>query len=265
MSYGQENVNGIIPAVEAEEVKETMYTSNFRPQAKKEYTANKHCTKTMGLATVNTHEPTGFLKKQNRSQSDQQQAGQSKTSDGQFKYTDRLKAPLPDFKNIEYKGEKPWKSTEASKDFIKKNAKKVIQSSAKKGEPKFVDTVGGNSSPLKPSGLVPNYVNKKNYGQVPSYLIKRRTQINDAKAEYEVWAHEQQAQCQMKVMSPDERIKIIQGLKKNWEELHHQYQGLSVVTDTAPKKNRKERMEAEMKQLERDIEMIEKHDAIFIE
>ena len=89
----------------------------------------------MGLATVNTHEPTGFLKKQNRSQSDQQQAGQSKvfhlsanqsmifnfqTSDGQFKYTDRLKAPLPDFKNIEYKGEKPWKSTEASKDFIKK-------------------------------------------------------------------------------------------------------------------------------------------------
>ena len=112
------------------------------------------------------------------------------------------------------------------------NAKKVIQSSAKKGEPKFVDTVGGNSSPLKPSGLVPNvssripnspllpgvrvntfiqYVNKKNYGQVPSYLIKRRTQINDAKAEYEVWAHEQQAQCQMKVMSPDERIKIIQG------------------------------------------------------
>ena len=85
----------------------------------------------------------------------------------------------------------------------------------------------------------------------------------------------------MKVMSPDERIKIIQGkstffqvntwkylfqgLKKNWEELHHQYQGLSVVTDTAPKKNRKERMEAEMKQLERDIEMIEKHDAIFIE
>ena len=89
----------------------------------------------MGLATVNTHEPTGFLKKQNRSQSDQQQAGQSKvfhssanqsmifnfqTSDGQFKHTDRLKAPLPDFKNIEYKGEKPWKSTEASKDFIKK-------------------------------------------------------------------------------------------------------------------------------------------------
>ena len=81
------------------------------------------------------------------------------------KYTDRNKAPLPDFKNIEYK------PSVSSKDFIKKvsdnhgqrvviiyfkNAINVIKSSAKKGDPKFVDTVGGNSSPLKPSGLVPN-------------------------------------------------------------------------------------------------------------
>lgn len=60
------------------------------------------------------------------------------------------------------------------------------------------------------------------------------------------------------------RQDILDGLKKNWEELHHQYQGLSVVTDTAPKKARKERMEAEMKQLERDIETIEKHKVIYI-
>jgi hypothetical protein len=36
------------------------------------------------------------------------------------------------------------------------------------------------------------------------------------------------------------------------------------VTDTAPKKARKERMETEMKQLERDIETIEKHKIIYI-
>lgn len=60
------------------------------------------------------------------------------------------------------------------------------------------------------------------------------------------------------------RQAIIDGLKKNWEDLHHQYQGLSVVTDTAPKKARKERMETEMKQLERDIETIEKHKVIYI-
>ena len=60
------------------------------------------------------------------------------------------------------------------------------------------------------------------------------------------------------------RQSIIDGLKQNWEEIHHQYQGLSVVTDTAPKKNRKERMEAEMNQLERDIELLEKHSHIYI-
>ena len=53
-------------------------------------------------------------------------------------------------------------------------------------------------------------------------------------------------------------------MKTNWEEIHHQYQGLSVVTDTAPKKNRKERMEAEMDQLEKDIELLEKHTKIYI-
>jgi hypothetical protein len=53
-------------------------------------------------------------------------------------------------------------------------------------------------------------------------------------------------------------------LKTNWEELHHQYQGLSVVTDTAPKKARKESLEAQMKQLERDIETMEKHKVIYI-
>ena len=57
---------------------------------------------------------------------------------------------------------------------------------------------------------------------------------------------------------------IIDGLKANWEDIHEQYQGLSVVTDTTPKKNRKERMEAQMKQLEKDIEMIEKHTVIYI-
>jgi len=34
------------------------------------------------------------------------------------------------------------------------------------------------------------------------------------------------------------RDEILAGLKKNWEQLHHQYQGLSVVTDTVPKKAR---------------------------
>ena len=68
----------------------------------------------MGLSTVNTHDPKDFLRKKTNNTL----ATTEEHSD--FKFTDRLKAPLPDFKNIEYKGDKPWKSTEPSKDFIKK-------------------------------------------------------------------------------------------------------------------------------------------------
>ncbi|KAI5106620.1 hypothetical protein C0J45_4317 [Silurus meridionalis] len=55
-----------------------------------------------------------------------------------------------------------------------------------------------------------------------------------------------------------------QGLKKNWDELHHQYQGLSLFTDIISKKHRKERLESEMKQLEKDIELIKRHKIIYI-
>ena len=70
---------------------------------------------------------------------------------------------------------------------------------------------------------------------------------------------------QMKKLHHEEREVMLDGLKKNWEQLHHEYQGLSVVTDTPAKKARKERMEAEMKQLEKDIELIERHFVIYVE
>lgn len=85
-----------------------------------------------------------------------------------------------------------------------------------------------------------------------------------AQEEYDAYVAEHFRRGAMRCLTSEERQAILQGLKANWGEIHEQYQGLSVVTDTAPKKNRKERMEAEMKQLERDIETIEKHRVIYI-
>ena len=85
-----------------------------------------------------------------------------------------------------------------------------------------------------------------------------------AQQDYENYLQMSMQRGAMQTLSDEERDAILRGLKINWEQLHHEYQGLSVVTDTAPKKYRKERMEAEMKQLERDIETIEKHRYIYI-
>lgn len=88
--------------------------------------------------------------------------------------------------------------------------------------------------------------------------------MRKAQEEYDAYVAEHFRRGAMRSLTQEERQAILQGLKKNWEEIHDQYQGLSVVTDTAPKKNRKERMEAEMKQLERDIETIERHSVIYV-
>ena len=85
-----------------------------------------------------------------------------------------------------------------------------------------------------------------------------------AQEEYDAYIADSFKKGCMQMLTQEIRDDMLSGLKCNWEELHHQYQGLSVVTDTVPKKNRKERMEAEMKQLERDIELIEKHNVIYI-
>ena len=104
----------------------------------------------------------------------------------------------------------------------------------------------------------------QDFGKTPGYLERRKAELQRAQDEYNSYIAEHFRRGAMKQLNEDEREDILNGLKSNWELLHHEYQGLSVVTDTAPKKNRKERMEAEMKQLERDIESIEKHKIIYI-
>lgn len=59
-------------------------------------------------------------------------------------------------------------------------------------------------------------------------------------------------------------LYYLQGLKKNWEEVHKEFQSLSVFIDSIPKKIRKQKLEEEMKQLEHDISVIEKHKIIYI-
>ena len=104
----------------------------------------------------------------------------------------------------------------------------------------------------------------QDFGETPEYVEKRKEEMRRAQQEYDQYVADHFRKGAMQQLNESERNEILDGLKSNWEILHHEYQGLSVVTDTAPKKNRKERMEAEMKQLERDIEQVEKHGVIYI-
>lgn len=57
---------------------------------------------------------------------------------------------------------------------------------------------------------------------------------------------------------------MFSGLKKQWEDVHHEYQTLSVMIDTIPKRLHKERLEHQMQLLEKDIDLLQKHQVIYI-
>lgn len=53
-------------------------------------------------------------------------------------------------------------------------------------------------------------------------------------------------------------------MKQQWEDVHHEYQTLSVIIDTIPKRQHKERLENQMKLLEKDIDLLGRHQVIYI-
>ena len=58
--------------------------------------------------------------------------------------------------------------------------------------------------------------------------------------------------------------KCVQGLRSNWSVVNQTYQGLSLLTDTLYKRQRKARVEGQLNQLERFIQMLEQHSLIYI-
>eukprot|EP00118_Oscarella_pearsei_P012404 m.91348 g.91348 ORF g.91348 m.91348 type:complete len:264 (+) comp36682_c0_seq2:62-853(+) len=253
-----ESIYNLVPERKLAQSKATRYTSTFRRMVKDEYRAQKDGSKTMGPAKLPLSSTKDFLKKcsgEHKLQTTEKPPKVSPTSGG----SPKSKKP-----SVPTRKDQPVMGVKSNKNFVKTNAIENMLIAPKKPMERYADTVTGAIHDLAPSGLIPNYVKKTEYGKVPEYLTKRKQEIEEATREYEEYVRMRQQEGALKEVSGEEREAILEGLKRNWEEVHHQYQGLSVVADTAPKKGRKERMEAEMKQLEKDIEMIERHRVIYI-
>jgi hypothetical protein len=107
-------------------------------------------------------------------------------------------------------------------------------------------------------------LHKKDFGETPEYIKKRKDEMKQAQDEYDAYVAEHFRRGAMRKLTDEEHQSLIDGLKDNWEQLHRDFLQLSVVIDTVPKKHRKERLEAEMKQLEHDIELLDSHQTIYI-
>jgi preprotein translocase subunit YajC len=130
-----------------------------------------------------------------------------------------------------------------SKNFVVANAVETILAAPKKAQQGAKD-----------------YLSKEDYGKVPKYL-KNIQQDIEAEYDYIRQLQEQEMQeqqSQMRPLSDDERVQLISGLKAKWEAVNTEYQGQTHLTvlDTTGKIGRKEKYEAELQQIEKDIEKL---------
>lgn len=251
----EESIYNLIPKESAEKEKTTTHKSKFQRSVQDEAVKNKTAHRTMGPAKVETRPPDMFLKKHEK---DYKLPPENCEKPFQYPDSDQRKPPVPRH------DDKPVMGLRTNKDFITENAVQNIMSVPKKPVKNYVDTRRGDKHSLIPSGLEPVYLNKKNYGEVPEYINQRREEIEKAQDEYNAYVSEHFRRGAMNQLSNEDRQSLIDGLKDNWEQLHKDYLQLSVVIDTVPKKQHKERLEAEMKQLERDVELLESHQVIYI-
>ena len=109
-----------------------------------------------------------------------------------------------------------------------------------------------------------DWLKKPHFGEVPPYLTKIKQEISD---EYEYIKSMQQQQMQegptgMRLMPEEECRALITALKEKWDAVNKAYQSSSVLSlaslDTIGKVKRKEMYEAQLAQIEKDIEKLSK-------
>lgn len=245
-----ESIYNLIPSDWKEPPPPPRYTSVFKTAVKNDMKKSKMAMKTMGPAKVEIPSPKDFLKKHSKEK--------TLPPKKKFDWNEPRKPPVP------LRTEHPVMGIQNDKNFINANATDVIMGMTRKYKPIYVDKRTGDKHDLETSGLVPKYINKKDYGVIPDYICKRNEEVKKSQKDYDNYIQENLRKAAMKRLSDDEREAVLQGLKKNWEEVHKEFQSLSVFIDSTPKKIRKQKLEREMKQLEHDIGIIEKHKTIYI-
>jgi hypothetical protein len=229
-----ESIYALIPPEEMEQKKPPMYKSKFENPK-----ANTKPYSMMGRE-VGKPDPQKFMKAGEKTKG---QLAQPKPFARTAKSEAERKAAIP------RRDEKPIYGLKTSKNYVTANAvENILQA------PKRVPTTE------------PRFTAKEDYGKVPDYLVRIKQERNE---EDEFIAHIQQMRAEqtgVKLLPEEERLKILAGLKQRWTELNKQYvQNTSFVISTERGRLRKENLEAQLTQVEKDIEKMSKKNIVIQE
>ena len=198
--------------------------------------------------------------------------------DYRTKYETRLK------EGLHKKGEAPVVGMRSNKNFITANAVEAILQGMyllfPDDKPKFsahslflffVATYPCITVPKAVSAGELNYLRKEDYGKIPEYLTKVKEEIRREQDMIDKYVKEQLGEVEKEPERFDEipeheRLDLIAALKAKWDFVNANYQKIThlVRLDTTGQVRRKEQLEAELKQLETDIERLSKAGALLI-
>jgi len=185
-------------------------------------------------------DPQGFLKKGDKNQ---KVAGLTEVKREQPHLLQPSTLKPKNKPGIPPKSDKPVMNLVSAKNFVVANAVETIL-----------------AAPKKTSQASKDYLHKEDYGKVPKYLENIKQDID---AEYEYIRQLQQQEIDAsenssRMVTDDEKFQLITGLKAKWEAVNTDYQATTHLTklDTIGKVRRKEKYEAELTQIEKDIEKL---------
>lgn len=223
-----ESVYALIPEKIVTPPKSARYRSKYANQAREEYVQNRKESASMGPLKVKLSNPDSFLKSGEKTN-----LVEIKHQPG-FRKTNRVKShvnSLPLEKGVIIE--------KTAKNYITQNALENINAIAKKP---LVNKV--------------KYIAKKDYGKTPAYIQARMQELAVSKtlAKQDMEQSNSHKMMDGKVILPEtERVRILEGLKANWEQLNSDYMKLSLTVDTVPKITRKVNLETQLKTVEEYI------------
>ncbi|GAX72902.1 hypothetical protein CEUSTIGMA_g357.t1 [Chlamydomonas eustigma] len=156
----------------------------------------------------------------------------------------KLKAPVP------LKDDRPTMGLTSNKNYITSNAVEAI---------------------LSKPGKVPQdpfqWTTRPGYGEVPVYLRRNKQAIMREKEHFEQYVkmrNQPESGQMVSQMSAEDRAQLILHLKRKWGKVNHHFQGFSLSVDNEMKKRRKEELERQLAEIERDIKTLERGDTILV-
>ena len=114
-----------------------------------------------------------------------------------------------------------------------------------------------------------DYLKKDDFGKIPKYIMRIKQDIEKENAYLERVREESEAseRAKRRLLPMDERAGVVAALKAKWERVNSDYQQITHMTvlDTIGKIRRKEHYETELKQIETDLNLLQRNEDIYID